>query len=121
MIVPHFLSAQLALPQSVLSPLETWAQAAIERVINSLPEGLLIALFAWAVLRVLPKQNSRTRFAVWFLALFAVVGIACLDGIRIAGFTGQVTGKIFNLASATPSAIHAINLPAHWAFYIFLT
>jgi beta-lactamase regulating signal transducer with metallopeptidase domain len=119
MITPHLLSSYVG--SSALLSLETSAQVAIAQVINSLPEGLLVAFFAWAVLRILPKQNSRTRFAVWFVALFAVVGIACLGGIRIAGLTGQVTGKIFNLASATPSSIHAINLPAHWAFYIFLT
>jgi beta-lactamase regulating signal transducer with metallopeptidase domain len=106
---------------STLLSLEASAQAAIAHVINSLPEGLLVAFFAWAVLRILPKQNSRTRFAVWFVALFAVVGIACLGGIRIAGLAGQGTGKIFNLAGAAPSMVRAINLPAHWASYIFLT
>ena len=38
-----------------------FAQAAIERVINSLPEGILIALFAWAVLRVLPRRRTPAR------------------------------------------------------------
>ena len=116
MIAPYLLSLLLVADSSLLG-LETSAQAAIAQVLNSLPEGLLVAFFAWAVLRILPKQNSRTRFAVWFVALFAVVGIACVGG---ATFTGQVSGMIFNLASATPSVVHAINLPAHWAFYIFV-
>ena len=48
------------------------AQMSVERILNALPEGLLIAFFAWALLRVLRKQNSGTRFAVWFLALLTV-------------------------------------------------
>ena len=72
MTMLHPIAAQLVVPQFALHQLEMWAQVGVERVINSLPEGLLIALFAWAVLRLLPKQNSRTRFAVWFLALLAV-------------------------------------------------
>ncbi len=51
------------------------AQIAIGRVLNSLPEGLLIALFAWVMLRLLPRQNSGTRFAVWFVALLAVAAL----------------------------------------------
>ena len=113
MIVLQLITAQLALPQ-FQSPIEAWAQVAIERVINSLPEGLLITLFAWAVLRILPKQNSRTRFAVWFLALLAVVGIACLGGIT---FT-RLHGRIFGASSLTSVGSSTINLPAHWALYL---
>jgi hypothetical protein len=43
--------------------LEMIAQIAVGRILNSLPEGLLIALFAGATLRILPRQNSGTRFA----------------------------------------------------------
>jgi len=55
--------------------LEIVAKIAIGRVLNSLPEGLLIALFAWATLRILSRQNSGTRFAVWFVALLAIAGL----------------------------------------------
>ena len=51
---------------------QTVAQISVERILNPLPEGFLIAFFAWALLRVLRRQNSGTRFAVWFLALLAV-------------------------------------------------
>ena len=47
------------------------AQIIVSRVLNSLPEGVVIALFAAAMLRFLPKQNSGTRFAVWFVALLS--------------------------------------------------
>jgi len=85
-------------------------------VINSLPEGLLIALFAWAVLRFLPKQNSRTRFAVWSLALLTVVGIACLGGLM---FT-RLHGRVFGASSLTSVGSSAISLPAHWALYLLI-
>jgi beta-lactamase regulating signal transducer with metallopeptidase domain len=90
------------------------AQAAIERVIRSLPEGLLIALFAWAVLRVLPKQNARTRFAVWFVALVAVVGLAC-----VGGSLSELPHGL-NSLSFISSRVFQIHFPAHWAGYLFL-
>lgn len=49
------------------------AQVSVERVLNSIPEGLLVAIFAWLLLRVIKRQNAGTRFAVWFSALVAVV------------------------------------------------
>src|ERR1700731_3795568 len=55
--------------------LQTVAQIAIGRVLNSLPEGLLVAPFAGIMLRLLPRQNSGTRFAVWFVALLAVAAL----------------------------------------------
>jgi beta-lactamase regulating signal transducer with metallopeptidase domain len=114
MIALH-LMAQLSLPH-FLSPIEAWGQVAIERALNRLPQGLLIPLFAWALLRVLPKQNSRTRFAVWFVALLAVVGIACFGGLMLSG----VNARIFGLSSVAPARAYSINLPAHWARYLFL-
>jgi len=58
--------------------LQTLAQISSERILNALPEGILVALFAWALLRVLRRQNSGTRFAVWFLALLAVAALPVL-------------------------------------------
>jgi len=107
--IPHYASLSAGLASA-----EAWAQIAIERVIHSLPEGLLIALFAWAVLRVLPKQNSRTRFAVWFVALLTVVGISCAGGELIAESGGAVSA-----ARLIPSRISEIHLPSHWAGYLF--
>lgn len=50
---------------------QTWA----ERAANSLPGGLVIALFAWALLRAIGRRSSGTRFAVWFAALLAIVAL----------------------------------------------
>lgn len=89
--------------------LQMAAQISIERILNSLPEGFLIALFAWALLRLLPRQNSGTRFAVWFLALLAIAGLPLLGG-----FSG---GWPF----LAPGIVRPrITLPAHWALFAFL-
>ncbi|HYM79371.1 MAG TPA: M56 family metallopeptidase [Candidatus Dormibacteraeota bacterium] len=90
----------------MISPfVETLAQAAVTRILNSLPEGIVLVLLAGIVLRVLPKQNSRTRFAVWFLALLAVTSLP---------FIGQFgEGKIE--ASGLAGSAFAIDLSAHWA------
>ena len=105
-------------PSALLMLIETWGQVAIERVAHSLPEGLLIAFFAWALLRVLPKQNSRTRFAVWFVALCAVVGLAGVElpHSKIAQNAILEWGTL-GFSSLRVSEIH---LSAHWASYLLV-
>jgi Zn-dependent protease with chaperone function len=66
--------------------LQTVAQIAIAHVLNSLPEGLLVAAFAWVMLCILPRQNSGTRFAVWFVALLAVAGLPFVGGVANHSF-----------------------------------
>jgi len=70
----------------------SFAQLAVERVANSLPEGLLIALCAWLLLRVMGRQNAGTRFAVWLVALAGVVALPLLGALRVqhAGPTAPV-------------------------------
>lgn len=109
--------------------MQSLAQVAIERVFNSLPVGLLIACFAWGVLRLLPKQNSRTRFGVWLVALLAVIAIpfcgrvfssvcgpvfAALAALQIPGV------EISALSRHSTTAASAIKLPAQVATFIFL-
>jgi len=107
------------MPFATFSIIEGWAQLAIGRVIHSLPEGILIALFAWAVLRVLPKQNSRTRFAVWFVALVAVVGLACFGGIQNP-HPKIAPNAILGWGTLGFSQLPGVHLPAHWAFYLLI-
>ena len=91
--------------------LDSVAQMAIGRTLNSLPEGLLIALFAGAMLRLLPRQNSGTRFAVWFVALMAVAGLPLIGGI---------------MAEHSPALPAAggmrplITVPSGWGVFLFL-
>jgi hypothetical protein len=99
--------------------LQTVAEIAVGRILNSLPEGLFIALFVWLVLRFLPRQNSGTRFAVWFVALLAVAGlpVAGLPVARLALIGGIVGGH------ALPAFGHArplITIRGSWGVFLFV-
>jgi beta-lactamase regulating signal transducer with metallopeptidase domain len=93
-------------------PLQTVAQVSVERIINALPEGILIALFAWVLLRLLRRQNSGTRFAVWFLALLAVVALPLLG---IATGVSHLPG-MSSLSRLRP----AVTVPRSWALFVFM-
>jgi len=93
--------------------LQTVAQISIERILNALPEGFLVALFAWALLRVLRRQNSGTRFAVWFVALLTVAALPVLGGFG-EGLTLMAAGTLWR--SMRP----AITVPGSWALFVFL-
>jgi beta-lactamase regulating signal transducer with metallopeptidase domain len=93
--------------------LQTVAQISVERILNVLPEGFLIALFAWALLRVFRRQNSGTRFAVWFLALLTVAVFPVLSAFT----EGRA---VIGAGSGWGSALPAITIPAGWALFAFL-
>src|SRR5258708_16185457 len=82
--------------------LQSIAQLSAERILNGTLAGVGIALFAALLLELLGRQNSGTRFAVWFSAL---VTIALLP---LVGHSG---------ASVADRA--EISLPASWASILF--
>lgn len=94
----------------ILFGLGSIAQILVERALNALPEGLLIALFAWLLLRLMERQNSGTRFAVWFSALLAVIGLSFLGGFKLS--VSQSLLPANHLAGR-------IVVPALWAEIIF--
>ena len=96
-------------------PLQTVAQISAERIFNALPEGLLIATFAWALLQVLRKQNSGTRFAVWFLALLTIAALPLLGG-----FGGAHAASAATTGAMWQSIRPAITIPVQWALFVFL-
>ena len=105
------------------------AQISVERILNAVPEGFLIALFAWGLLRVLRRQNSGTRFAVWFLALLTVAALPVLGGIgggqarMVAGISSFMpSGILSGMASENSwgSLRPAITIPGGWALFVFL-
>ena len=86
--------------------LHTLAQAYTGRMLNTLVEGIAIAAFAWLLLRFFDKQNSGTRFAVWFSALFSIAALPL--------FVSSVSG------SATTDASHiGLTLPGSIGVYLF--
>src|SRR5258708_5828220 len=87
------------------------AQVFAERMRNSIGQGLASALFGWLLLRLLGRQNSSTRFAVWFAALIAIAALPFFAN-------GNITaGNAAAVAVAPPSAIW---LPGRWALDMFL-
>ena len=85
------------------------AQLFAERMLNSVVQGVAIALFGWILLRLLGRQNSTTRFAVWFFALIAIAALPFCASVTAGNSTG--------LGIASRSAIW---LPSRWALDIFL-
>lgn len=82
------------------------AQVSAERMVDSLAIGLALAAFAGTLLRVVPRQNSATRFGVWFAAL---IGTAVLP-LLVAGGIG---------ATANAALHPLISVPGSWALYLF--
>jgi beta-lactamase regulating signal transducer with metallopeptidase domain len=89
----------------------SFAQLAVGRVVNSLPEGLLIALGAWLLLRLMGRQNSGTRFAVWMVALAGVVALPFLGGFGVTPHS---------LTAILPHAHPEVAISASWAVAFFV-
>jgi beta-lactamase regulating signal transducer with metallopeptidase domain len=81
------------------------AQISIEHLLNGLAEGLVIALFAWVLLRVVGRKSSGTRFVVWFSALVA---------IAVAPFV-----SLGSAAGVARNAAAAVTIPDWWSVYLF--
>lgn len=86
-----------------------------ERVLNSIPEGLLLAAFAWLLLKVVPRQNSGTRFAVWFVSLLAIVA---LPFIHFFGGAGTVSRAVH--AEITLPGTWAVGIAAVWSLMVLI-
>jgi Zn-dependent protease with chaperone function len=88
----------------IATDLHVLAQTSAERLLNSLAVGIVIALFAWLLLRVIGKRSSGTRFVVWFCALLT---------IAISPFVQVGTGD--------SQLVHGsvVTMPRVWALYLF--
>ena len=56
------------------------AQVFTERLLNSAAAGILLAGLVYLLLRMAGRQNSGTRFAIWFSALLAMVAFPFFSG-----------------------------------------
>ena len=88
--------------------LHSLARLASERVLNDAVAGLMLTFLAWALLRLLPRTNARTRVAVWFSVLTAIPTLS-LFGLLLAD-SSQV-------GAISP---HRLMIPESWALYGFL-
>src|SRR5262249_5727407 len=72
------------------------------QALNSIPAGLAIAAVAWLGVKSLTEKGPGFRFAVWFIALVAIVTLPFIPSLRTPS------------QQALPS--HAgLTLPASWA------
>jgi beta-lactamase regulating signal transducer with metallopeptidase domain len=86
------------------------AQASAVQIVYCLIEGTLIALFTAAALGLNRRQNSVTRFAVWFSALMAIATLPFL------------TSSLWSHVAPDASSVGrqpAVTLPGAWALYLF--
>ena len=81
--------------------LHSWIEAATGRVVNATLEGVVVAGLVWLFLRISGRHSSRTRFAIWFLALLLIA----------------VLPFVANYHGSQP-ATHSVTLPANWALYL---
>jgi beta-lactamase regulating signal transducer with metallopeptidase domain len=61
---------------------QTLARIFTECLLNTAVEGVVLAGLVWTVLRLVGRQNSGTRFAIWFSALVAIVALPFVSGSR---------------------------------------
>jgi beta-lactamase regulating signal transducer with metallopeptidase domain len=79
------------------------------RLLDSLIEGGVICVCAALILRVVPRPNAATRFAVWFSALVAVSVLP------------WVSGAWLHTGATNAAAKHAaVALPESWAIYFLV-
>jgi beta-lactamase regulating signal transducer with metallopeptidase domain len=89
--------------------LNTVAEIFALRFLDSLIEGGVICVCAALILRVVPRQNAATRFAVWFSALVAVSVLP------------WVSGAWLHTGATNAAAKHAaVALPESWAIYFLV-
>ncbi len=106
MTTPVLLATKLmavSLHAMSFNALNAIAQSSAVQIVDCLVEGTLIAMFAGAVLGLARRQNSGTRFAVWFSALMAIAALPFLGASH--GISGSV------------AATSVVTLPSSWALY----
>jgi beta-lactamase regulating signal transducer with metallopeptidase domain len=90
----------------IMVDLQTIAQVAAGRGLNTVIEGLALATLSWAVLRVFGARSSMTRFAVWFSTLLVIAGLPLFS---------QASSPLL----ASGSHIPELTLSGSWAAALF--
>jgi len=91
--------------------LQTLAQVFTERLLDSAISGVVLAALVWVMLRLTARQNSGTRFAIWFSVLLAIVALPFVSG---SSFVSA------HLGAANPAGLHRpILLSPNSAYCLF--
>ena len=89
--------------------LHVLSRSAAYSILNSLFAGIVIALLAGAITRMVRRQGSGTRFAVWYLALVSIALLPLVGHLTttsVKGISVASTGKL--------------TLPESFASYLFI-
>ena len=90
------------------------AALAVSTALNTLWLGLPLAALAAGMVRLLPRSNATTRYAIWFTALLLVVAAPALLLIPRPA-SAAVAG-----ASSLPSTLLTVPVTAQWPVYASL-
>ena len=63
---------------------ELFARVSMGAILNSLWQGLLLALVAWFCLRLVPRSSASLRYGIWCIALIAVLALPVI-AVQFAG------------------------------------
>ena len=96
----------------IIPELQVVAEVFAERIVNTALEGVVLVGVVWLLLRFLGRQNSGTRFAIWLLALLALVALPFLSGSQIAGVDSLPHG-LRRHHSLTPTVPRETNFKRH--------
>lgn len=83
------------------------ATAVSENLFYSAVAGTLLASAVWFLLRLFPRRNSRTSFAVWFSTLVATALLPLMRLLSNGGANGAGEHALVTVSSS-------------WAWYVFL-
>lgn len=95
--------------------IQNLAQVFTGRLLNTAIEGFLLIGMVWLLLRLVGRQNSGTRFALWFSALLAIVALPFLANWGFDATNWQTLPDAGLHGKITLSESWAINLFAAWA------
>jgi beta-lactamase regulating signal transducer with metallopeptidase domain len=84
------------------------ATVAAERLLYGAVAGTLLAMAVWLLLRLFPRRDSRTNFAVWFATLLATAILPLLSL------------HPDNSTTITRASHAVVTISTSWAWYIFL-
>lgn len=98
----------------VMLALNTLAQMVVSQLGSCLLGGLVILLIAGLFARLLHRESSGTRFAVWFTSLLAMGGIPLFAVAWSLARTIRMSGAVGGNHGAAE-----ITLPSSWALYLF--
>ena len=90
------------------------AAVAVSTSLNSLWLSLLLAVLAAGMVRLLPRANAATRYAIWFTALLLAVAT---PAIVVIHWSAPVSAA---MAPALPTAPWVVPVTAQWPMYAAL-